>query len=76
MSLVDPSFSRTARDTGYGTRRCPWLIRAPRGQHIKLTLYDFTVVASVDHAVRRHVTTPVVLYLKVEEVEVEDMKFV
>jgi len=41
--------TRTARDTGYGTRRCPWVIRVPHGQHIQLTLYDFSQLASVDH---------------------------
>ena len=44
----------TAHMTGYGTRQCPWLIRAPRGQHIQLTLYDFSDPAVADHHHRRH----------------------
>jgi len=30
-----------ARRTGYGSERCPWVVRAPVGQRIELTVYDF-----------------------------------
>ena len=54
--------TRIAHSTGYGSRQCPWLIRAPRGQHIQLTLYDFTDVSESNRhrMVRRHVITGVI----------------
>jgi hypothetical protein len=35
-----------ARKTGYGSERCPWVVRAPAGQHIELTVYDFGLDAA------------------------------
>jgi len=42
--------SVTAAEVGVGTARCPWLVDAPVGQRINLTLFAFLPAASVDDA--------------------------
>jgi len=40
--------SLTAAEVGVGTAACPWLVDAPAGQRVNLTLYPFLPAASVD----------------------------
>lgn len=66
ISLPTPSgylASYTTRLPGaYGTHRCPWVLRAPAGQRINITLHDFTAPrvqqGSADGR-PRHPATPV-----------------
>jgi hypothetical protein len=46
-----------AHRTGYGSERCPWVIRAPAGQRIELTIYDFGIDANAAAAVATTTTT-------------------
>jgi len=36
---------------GFGSARCPWLVTAPHGQRINITLYDFGLAGRHDGAV-------------------------
>ena len=40
--------SLTAAEVGVGTAACPWLVQAPAGQRVNLTLFAFLPAASVD----------------------------
>jgi len=40
--------SMTAAEVGVGTAACPWLVNAPAGQRVNLTLFAFLPSASVD----------------------------
>ena len=48
--------SQAAEERGFGTRRCPWVIKAQPGQRINITLLDFGL------AVRNEGTTKFVLH--------------
>ncbi len=44
LELTEPEgaiASLLAEEHGFGTRRCPWVIRAKPGQKINITLLDF-----------------------------------